>query len=757
MSVKKYSPLLVGLLMLALILPLGASSLAQQITPSAAVRAAAIGPQAPATFPTVVLEGTQDGGALGSSVDSAGDVNSDGFDDLIAGAPLADVTTGETTLMDAGLAVLHYGSASGPADAGAVFLLGAEQGESFGSAVAGIGDVNGDGYDDVAVAANDSGLADTGRVAVYHGSAAGLATTPAFEVAGAVGEEFGRSIDGGDVNGDGFADLIVGASYADNGETDEGTATVYYGSAAGLSTTGSTLLEVNQADARFGQSVAFAGDTNGDGFGDVIVGAPMYDDGEADEGAAFLFLGTATGLSTTASWTYQCNQAGAMCGAAVAGNGDLNGDGFADVVVGAPGYVVGEQPVGQVTAFLGGSGGLAVSGTLVTGTLANGGFGGAVALVPDTNGDGFDDLLIGPGIHDQTDADAGYAVLLLGGTSGVTTPASWSVTTMPPGSQFGASLAGGDFDNDGLGDMAVGAPGYDTLELVDAGAVFVYAGAQELTPTPTATTAACLGTATPHPTSSVPGPTSGVLERQIANCYDDAHERTDTGVVYPLLDTVTTGGTADGALYSGGFLFRNIEIPAGSRIVSATLQLYARYQSGLPLPLTVAGDDRGNAEDFYGGAHEISNRPRTSSVVSWTLTSRVNGWLNSPDITSIVLEVMERADWQSGNNLALLVDPAPGLQNYGTWTAFEGSPQFAARLLIRYVEPDTPTPTATPTATETFTPTPTATETNTPTPTETFTPTATPTGSVTPTPTGSPTTSFRIYLPVIANNSTLRP
>ena len=93
--------------------------------------------------------------------------------------------------------------------------------------------------------------------------------------------------------------------------------------------------EGNQGGASFGQSVATAGDVNGDGYADVIVGAPYYDNGQADEGAAFVYLGGAAGLSAAAAWTAESDQAGALFGTSVGTAGDVNGDGYADVIVGA--------------------------------------------------------------------------------------------------------------------------------------------------------------------------------------------------------------------------------------------------------------------------------------------------------------------------------------------------------------------------------------------------------------------------------------
>jgi len=132
----------------------------------------------------------------------------------------------------------------------------------------------------------------------------------------------------GDVNGDGYSDVIVGATGFDNVQTDEGRAYVYHGSATGLSATANWTGESNQANALFGNSVSTAGDVNGDGYSDVIVGALSYENGQANEGRAYVYHGSAAGLSATANWTAESDQEEAYFGWSVSTAGDVNGDGY---------------------------------------------------------------------------------------------------------------------------------------------------------------------------------------------------------------------------------------------------------------------------------------------------------------------------------------------------------------------------------------------------------------------------------------------
>ena len=290
---------------------------------------------------------------------------------------------------------------------------------NFGISVGTAGDVNGDGYADVIVGAHyyDNGEADEGRAFVYRGSATGLSTTANWTAESDQAEAwFGYSAGtAGDVNGDGYADVIVGAFYYDNGEVNEGRAFVYHGSATGLSTTADWTAESDQVNAIFGWSAGTAGDVNGDGYADVIVGAPNYDSPSSAEGRAFVYHGSATGLSATADWTAESNQAHALLGASVGTAGDVNGDGYADVIAGAPGYDNPEDLEGRAFVYHGSAMGLStMADWTAESDQAGAEFGYRVGTAGDVNGDGYADVIVGAYAYDNPEASEGRAYVYYG-------------------------------------------------------------------------------------------------------------------------------------------------------------------------------------------------------------------------------------------------------------------------------------------------------------------------------------------------------
>ncbi|HZE89104.1 MAG TPA: integrin alpha, partial [Verrucomicrobiae bacterium] len=216
-------------------------------------------------------------------------------------------------------------------------MSGDESNAYVGYSVASAGDVNNDGYADVIVGAPlyDSGQTDEGKVFVLHGSSSGLVSVNWTGEGNQAGAEYGYSVaSAGDVNGDGYSDIIVGAPFWESGsnQTDEGAAYIYLGSSTGLATTPNRTLEGDQAGAHFGLSVASAGHIDGDAYGDIIVGAPGYTNGETSEGRVKVWRGSSTGIPSSAHWRAESNQANAFFGSSVASAGDVNGDGYDDVL-----------------------------------------------------------------------------------------------------------------------------------------------------------------------------------------------------------------------------------------------------------------------------------------------------------------------------------------------------------------------------------------------------------------------------------------
>jgi hypothetical protein len=419
-----------------------------------------------------VLPGGNANDHFGISVSTAGDVNGDGH---------ADILIGQVATSSLQRARIYLGSATGPTTTADWTVAGSG---GFGNAVAAAGDVNGDGYSDVIVGANlyDNGESDEGRALLYLGAASGPTLTSSWtEVGDQADSAFGSSVStAGDVNGDGYADVIVGAPYYDNGQNNEGRAFLYLGSASGLPSTPAWTAEGDQAGANFGGSVATAGDVNGDGTSDVIVGALFYDNGQADEGRSYLYLGSASGLATTAVWTAEGDQAGANFGWSLAPAGDVNGDGYSDVIIGVPGYTNGQVNEGRAYVYLGSAGGLSLSPAWTAESdqsIAN--FGNSVATAGDVNGDGYSDVIVGAFNFQNGETGEGRAYLYLGSASGLATTAAWTAESDQGGAQFGWSVAtAGDVNGDGRSDVIVGANHYDGdgFAADDEGQAYLYLG-----------------------------------------------------------------------------------------------------------------------------------------------------------------------------------------------------------------------------------------------------------------------------------------
>ena len=283
----------------------------------------------------------------------------------------------------------------------------------------------------------------------------------------------GPSDVGADFNHDGFADLAVGVPGENLGENLNGAVNVLYGTAGGLRGTGSQVFfQVGGGGGFFGSALA-TGDFNHDGFADLAAGAPYRAVGGAGSaGAVSVLYGSAAGLTTRGGRLFT-QVAGSVEGNDLFGfalaSGDFNHDGFADLAAGAPGEAVGSVGgAGAVSVLYGSSAGLTTSGgrlfTQVAGVIEDGDSFGSALATGDFNHNGFADLAAGAPFEDVGSlADAGAVSVLNGSASGLTASGGKLFhqvggVAVEAHDLFGFALTTGDFNHDGMADLAAGAP-----------------------------------------------------------------------------------------------------------------------------------------------------------------------------------------------------------------------------------------------------------------------------------------------------------
>ncbi|MCP4712199.1 MAG: hypothetical protein GY869_26550, partial [Planctomycetes bacterium] len=404
------------------------------------------------SIPDVILEGEQALDVFHES-SGAGDVNGDGYDDVIVSSSTCDG--------NAGRSYIYFGGSDMDSVVD-VTLYGESGWNYFGNSLAGAGDVNGDGYADVIVGARGYNM-NTGRSYIFFGGSS-MDNVPDLIFNGEDAENvFGSAVAGaGDLNGDGYADVIVGASGYNQAA---GRSYIYYGGIDMDNDSDLTLDGETEGDG-FGKSVAGAGDLNQDGYVDVIVGAPWYND---YTGRSYIYFG---GDNPDSDFDLTLDGEGVLnyFGMSVAGAGDVNDDGCADVIVGAPWYI---QATGRSYIYFGGSGMDPIADITLDGEGVLNYFGMSVAGAGDVNNDGYDEAIVGaPGFYNTT----GRCYTYFGGSS-MDSVIDLTFQGEYTWNMFGSSVAGDlDLNGDGYDDVIVGANGHHSYN----GRVYVYFGDSDM-------------------------------------------------------------------------------------------------------------------------------------------------------------------------------------------------------------------------------------------------------------------------------------
>ena len=556
---------------------------------------------------------TADREVVGSAVSSAGDVNGDGFDDVIVAGYGTSVPT------SAGATYVIFGKANGFAKSltlGALNgtdgfkITGAAQGDYSGRSVAAAGDVNGDGFDDIIIGASGrrpDGTFQTGAAYVVFGKASGfpatlslgtLNGTDGFAMIGRTlpEDQAGKSVSGaGDINGDGFDDVIVG--------TLGRGAYVVFGKAGGfasslslpsLTATDGFKIVGPALDTGFGARVAGAGDVNGDGVSDMVVSAPY---GVHRAGTAYVIFGnnttpfgttfdtsTLTGTNGFIVNGVQGDYAGITVGTA----GDVNGDGHDDLIVGSRGVSSSTGIHGRVHVIYGKTTTFANAIDLATLDGTSGfrldnepsypdghedGFGRVAAGAGDVNGDGFGDIIIGRQgafdggngqayvVYGRSDFPAAQFITqaTLNGSNGIT------LNSTVKNGVLGVSARGaGDVNNDGFADLIVGAPG---INADNRGAAFVVFGGPAVTLSADGRTATMFESDGDLITVKT---TKGSFQRSDFTLDSGVLQKIDltrdiagfSGTSITVSATTPAGGTGDGEVALGALIATGIDLGA---------------------------------------------------------------------------------------------------------------------------------------------------------------------------------------------------
>lgn len=461
-------------------------------------------------FPGAAIFSTSSESYFAETIASAGDVNNDGYSDVIIANPYFD-----SLHQDEGRAWVYYGTSAGlpvMPDVTLYYYSNIDGYEYFGFAAAGAGDINKDGYSDIVIGAHRAGGGAeeyNGRVLVYYGSSTGIPTSPDKILNDNIGgSSFGFHVaGGGDINGDGYSDVIIGApsyGYLLNQQDFYGRVYIYYGSSRGLADTAGSYIDGEKVRAYFGYIVTNAGDINGDGYSDIAVSEDGVSDNESNLGIVKVYLGADTGLVTQYANRYTGGFSDGFTGfgRSLAGGNDLNGDGYADLVINQPFYHYSvETPQGttrysipRIWICYGAAGGLPSEPVIISQAIAGLDIKTTICNAGDANGDGYADMAVsGDHFDSVTAATTGRLVIYYGSPAGLTDSGFSVKDSVDLPLQLRVTAAG-DINGDGYADLLGGYP--DVINHVGSpnGPVYVLKGMPDETGvTPAVTTFICPG------------------------------------------------------------------------------------------------------------------------------------------------------------------------------------------------------------------------------------------------------------------------
>ncbi len=677
---------------------------------------------------------------FGYSVSGAGDVNGDGIDDLLFGNYGADPNG-----RNSGASYVVFGT-HGVGTGGTIELSSLDGNNGFaingvaaadrsGISVSAAGDVNGDGVDDLLIGArgaNSNGENSGASYVVFGARGVGangtvelskLNGSNGFVLNGvATGDFSGRSVSAaGDVNGDGIDDILISAFNADPNGDDSGASYVVFG-ASEVGSNGTLELSTLDGSNGFvlngvaerdfsGGSVSSAGDVNGDGVNDLLIGASGADPNGDNSGASYVVFGASdvgsgdtvelSALNGTNGFVLNGVAADDRSGTPVSTAGDINGDGIDDMLIGAAGsrydpinsYVVfGASVVGssgnvELSSLNGSNGFILSSNDIGPDNFDDeSNLGHSLSAAGDINGDGIDDLLVGPhsvNFNGYSDSDDVFVVF---GDNGVGSSGLLELSTLVDGGNgfvikdvpvglysFISVSAAGDVNDDGIDDILIGGlstSGIDDPLTGDSS----YFGNSNIS-------SVVFGQVAGDP---IDDPVLTTLDIQVSASSDDAEENTATGKV--------NRGSSDLELVNQGrhhqivgMRFNGLNIPKGATITKASVQFQVDEAHSGNATLMIQGQATDNAPTFTNANRNISFRDRTNAVVDWspvpwTTVGEAGADQQTPDIALVIQEIVNRQGWTSGNALAIIITGS----GQHTAESFNGDAAGAPVLHVEY-------------------------------------------------------------------------